>query len=99
MQEEREGGCARGELEREPLKWLEKNLPDAQRMAMLYPPFGTAEELRRELVGALIDRACLGEPLPADRAAFEARVQEARPRIALIGQELARTIAVVLPGS
>ena len=81
---------------REPLKWLEKNLPDAQRMAMLYLPFGTAEELRRELVGALIDRACLGEPLPADRAAFEARVQEARPRIALIGQELARTIAVVL---
>jgi ATP-dependent helicase HrpA len=59
-------------------------------------PFGTVEDLRRELVGAVLDRACLGEPLPAERAAFEARVAEARPRLALIGQELARTIGAVL---
>jgi ATP-dependent helicase HrpA len=81
---------------REPLKWLEKNLPDAQRLGILYMPFGTVEDLRRELVGAVLDRACLGEPLPAERAAFEARVAEARPRLALIGQELARTIGAVL---
>ena len=59
-------------------------------------PFGTAEDLRRELVAAVLDRACLGDPLPADRAGFEARVAEARPRLALIGQELARTLATVL---
>jgi ATP-dependent helicase HrpA len=81
---------------REPLKWLEKNLPDAQRLAMLYMPFGTAEDLRRELVAAVLERACLGEPLPTDRTGFEVRVAEARPRLALIGQELARTLAVLL---
>jgi ATP-dependent helicase HrpA len=81
---------------REPLKWLEKNLPDAQRLAMLFMPFGTAEDLRRELVAAVLERACLAEPLPADRAAFEARAAEARPRLALIGQELARTLATLL---
>jgi ATP-dependent helicase HrpA len=81
---------------REPLKWLEKNLPDAQRLAMLYMPFGTAEDLKRELVAAVIERACLADPLPADRAAFEARVAEARPRLALVGQELARTLGTLL---
>jgi ATP-dependent helicase HrpA len=81
---------------REPLKWLEKNLPDGQRLAMLYMPFGTAEDLRRDLVAAVLDRAALGEPLPADRDAFESRAAEARPRLALIGQELARTLAVLL---
>ena len=81
---------------REPLKWFEKNVPDAQRLGILYLPFGTAEDLRRELVAALLDRACLGEPLPADRESFEARVADARPRLALIGQELARTLATVL---
>ncbi len=81
---------------REPLKWLEKNLPDAQRLAVQFMPFGTAEDLRRELVAAVLERACLGDPLPADRPAFEARVVDARPRLALIGQELARTIAVIL---
>ncbi|HYF59602.1 MAG TPA: DUF3418 domain-containing protein [Burkholderiaceae bacterium] len=81
---------------REPLRFFERNLPDGQRLAIAYMPFGTAEDLKRELVAALLDRACLGEPLPADRAAFEARVAEARPRVTLIGQELARTLAAIL---
>jgi len=81
---------------REPLKWLEKNLPDAQRLTMLFLPFGTAEDLRRDLVTAVIERACLAAPPPADREAFERRVAEARPRLALIGQELARTLGTVL---
>jgi ATP-dependent helicase HrpA len=63
---------------------------------MLYMPFGTAEDLKRELVAAVIERACLADPLPADRAAFEARVAEARPRLALVGQELARTLGTLL---
>jgi len=81
---------------REPLKWLEKNLPDAQRLTMLFMPFGTADDLRRELVAAVLDRACLADPLPTERTAFELRAAEARPRLALIGQELARTLAAVL---
>jgi ATP-dependent helicase HrpA len=81
---------------REPLRWLEKNLPDAQRLEMLHVPFGTAEELRRELVAAVLERTCLGEPLPADAGTFAARVADARPRIALVGQELARTLAAIL---
>jgi ATP-dependent helicase HrpA len=81
---------------REPLKALERSLPDPQRLAMLYLPFGTAEALRAELAAAVLERACLGEPLPDSPEAFAARVAEARPRLVLIGQELARTLLALL---
>jgi ATP-dependent helicase HrpA len=81
---------------REPLKALDKGLPEAQRLAIPFMPFGTVEDLRRDLVAAVLDRAALVPPLPADRAAFEARVAEARPRIGLIGQELVRTVGAIL---
>jgi ATP-dependent helicase HrpA len=63
---------------REPLRFFERNLPDAQRLAMLYLPCGSGDDLRRELVAALLERACLGDPLPRNREAFEARVGHAR---------------------
>ena len=49
---------------REPLRFFERNLPEARRLELAYAPFGGADELRRELIGVLIDRACLTEPLP-----------------------------------
>ena len=81
---------------REPLKFYDRNVPEFQRLSMLYMPLGTADELKRDLVDALIDRACLGDPWPADRGAFEERVLQARPRVTLVGNELARTVAVIL---
>jgi ATP-dependent helicase HrpA len=52
--------------------------------------------LRRELVSALIERACLADPWPVDATGFMDRVAEARPRLSLIGQELARCIGEIL---
>ena len=81
---------------REPLKFFDRNVPEFQRLSMLFMPLGTADELKRDLVDALIDRACLGDPWPTDRAAFEARVAQARPRVTLVGNELARTVGAIL---
>ena len=81
---------------REPLKHLQKSVPDFTRLAVAYMPFGTAEELRRELVEATVERACMAGELPRDAATFEARVAQARPRLNLIGQELARAVGIVL---
>ena len=44
----------------------------------------------------MLNRACLQEPLPASAEAFRTRLEEARPRLSLIGQELARTVAEIL---
>ncbi|WP_395702572.1 ATP-dependent RNA helicase HrpA, partial [Aquabacterium sp.] len=81
---------------KEPLKYLEKNIPDLQRMAVAYMALGTAEELRQQVVDVAIDRAFLAEPMPADAAAFGRRVDEGRARLNLIAQEVARQAGVVL---
>jgi len=81
---------------KEPLKFFTKNIPGFQRMSLLYAAFGGADELRDELVAAVVERSCLGDPLPTDAQAFAARVADARTRINLVGQELARTLAEVL---
>ena len=80
----------------EQLRYLEKNLPDMTRMAMQFMALGTADELRDQIVGLAVERACLVDPLPVDAASFEARKTEARARIVLLANETARTVATVL---
>jgi ATP-dependent helicase HrpA len=81
---------------RDALKYLEKNLPDLQKMAIAYLPLGSAEELREQIVEVALERAFLADPLPADAAAFARRVDEGRGRLTLIANEVARLAASVL---
>jgi ATP-dependent helicase HrpA len=81
---------------REPLKYLEKNIPDLQKMAALYLPLGTLEELRAQVVEVALDRAFLAEPLPTDAPGFRRRIDEGRARLNLIAAEVARHAATVL---
>ncbi|MEO5735238.1 MAG: ATP-dependent RNA helicase HrpA [Rubrivivax sp.] len=81
---------------KEPLKYLDKNLPGLQAMAGAYLSLGTMEELRSQIVDLALDRAFLVDPLPADAASFERRLAEGRARLNLIAQEVARQAGVVL---
>ncbi len=81
---------------KEPLKYLEKNIPDLQKMAMAYMTLGTMEELREQIIDVALDRAYLHDPLPANAAAFKARIEEGRTRLNLIAQEVARLAGTVL---
>ncbi|WP_281915359.1 ATP-dependent RNA helicase HrpA [Caldimonas thermodepolymerans] len=81
---------------KEPLKYLEKNIPDLQKMAVAYMSLGTADELREQIVELALDRAFLQEPLPADEASFKARIDEGRTRLNLIAQEIARLAGAIL---
>jgi ATP-dependent helicase HrpA len=81
---------------KEPLKYLEKNIPDLQRMAAQFMALGTLEELRDQIVAVAMDRAFLTEPLPADAQAFAARLEAGRARLNLIAQEVARAVSAVL---
>ena len=79
------------------LKYLEKNIPDLQKMAVAYMQLdGTQEELRQHLIDVALDRAFLLEPLPQNASAFEQRLDEGRARLTLIAQEVARLAALVL---
>ena len=78
------------------LKYLEKNIPDLQKMAVAYIPLGTAEELRTQIIDVALDRAFLQDPLPTDEFAFKKRVDEGRGRLTLIANEVARLAGVIL---
>ena len=78
------------------LKYLEKNIPDLQKMAVAYMPLGTQEALRQQILDVAMDRAFLLDPLPTDAAQFERRVQEGRARLTLIANEVARLAGTIL---
>ena len=90
---------------RDALKYLEKNIPDLQKMAVAYllvgrtadgTGGGSADELRDQIVEVALDRAFLGAPLPTNAAEFAQRVEAGRSRLTLIASEVARSAAVVL---
>ena len=88
-------------LLKEQVKYLEKNLPDAQRLGMLFmapnSPFcGTQQELQQQILATTFERCCLNDPLPINEAEFAARGREAKNRLQLIAQELARLVGSVL---
>jgi ATP-dependent helicase HrpA len=88
-------------LLKEQVKYLEKNLPDVQRLGMLFmapnSPFsGTQQELQQQILATTFERCCLNDPLPASEAEFTARGREAKNRLLLVAQEIARLVGNIL---
>jgi ATP-dependent helicase HrpA len=78
------------------LKYLEKNIPDLQKMAVAFMPLGTQEELRDQIIEVALERAFMQDPLPADEPGFKQRLEEGRGRLTLIANEVARLAATIL---
>ena len=83
-------------LLKEQVKYMEKNLPDAQKLGMLYMPLGTPQELQQQILAMTFERCCLNEPLPTNETEFTARGKEAKNRLLLIAQEIARLTFSIL---
>ena len=81
---------------RDALKYLDKNIPDLQAMAVTYMSLGTQDELRQHIIDLALERAFMAEPLPADADSFAQRVQEGRTRLTLIANEVARLAGTIL---
>ncbi len=90
---------------RDAVKYLEKNLPDLQKMATAFMLVGrasdnsgggTLEELREQIMEVALDRAFLLEPLPTNEVEFKKRVDDGRGRLTLIASEVARLAASIL---
>ena len=81
---------------KEQARYVEKSLPGFHAMAMQFAALGGADELRAQLLAAAFDRACMHDPLPRTRAEFERRRDEARSRVTLLAQEIARLAGTIL---
>ncbi len=81
---------------KEQVKYLEKNLPGLQAMAMQWLPFGSQQDLQRQILAVTFDRCCLNEPWPESEKDFAARCKEAKARLNLVAQEIARLVGAVL---
>ena len=79
---------------REQVKFVEKSLP--RDLGLLFMPWGTEAEMKAQIVAATLERTCMLEPLPTDAEAFAWRKEEARARISLVAQEVARLIGAIL---
>ena len=78
------------------VKFLEKNLPDELKLGVLYMPLGTWEELRGQLIDAAIYQACLHEVWPQTAEQFKAAREQAKERVGLLAQEMARLVVEIL---
>jgi ATP-dependent helicase HrpA len=78
------------------LKYLEKNIPDLQKMAVAYMPLGGQDELRQQIIDLALERAFLLDPLPTDEPGFKQRLEEGRGRLTLIANEVARLCGQIL---
>ena len=88
---------------KEQLKFLQKNLASLQMVQVrastisaLASAMPTFEDLREQIVDAAIDRTCMIAPLPLNRTEFLQRTDEARGRVSLIAQEIARLITQIV---
>ena len=81
---------------KEQARYIEKSLPGLQAMALPFAAFGDSAELKEQLLAAAFDRACMQEPWPRSRAEFERRRDEARSRVTLLAQEIARLAGTIL---
>jgi ATP-dependent helicase HrpA len=77
------------------VKFLEKNL-GLQAMAMQFLSFGSVQDLRRQILAVTFDRCCMNEPWPTNETEFTARCKEAKNRLTLVAQEIARLIGEIL---
>jgi ATP-dependent helicase HrpA len=68
----------------------------ASTVAALASALPSFEELKDQVLTAAVDRVCLADPWPTDNASFAARKLEARGKLNLIAQEVARLVTTIV---
>jgi ATP-dependent helicase HrpA len=76
---------------------LERTLTPSKPLALAYLAYGSGDQLRESLLRASIDRAVWADEAPIrDRKAFDARLQQVRARLQIVGQEYLRLAEEIL---
>jgi ATP-dependent helicase HrpA len=76
---------------KEQLKFVEKSLP--RELGMQFMAFGTEAGLKEQIAAVALDRTCFSNDGPTE---FAARVAQAKGRVVLVAQEVARQVGAIL---
>lgn len=75
-------------------RYLRRNLPDFERIALLFSGIGTADTLREDLIRAIVDRAFLDETtMVREQAVFEKILERGRSRLMEVAGEVCAAVA------
>ncbi len=78
-------------------KQLARDLPHFQRMTLHYVGLGAQEALREDVLNTILDRTFLiDQPLPRDRAAFDALLERGKSRLAAARVEVCEVADAIL---
>jgi len=77
---------------RDTLKALQKQLPGARELGLLFMQIGRPEDLVQQILDFAIERSCMFEPLPVNATQFKERLSAGKPKLALIAGEIARHV-------
>jgi len=82
---------------RDKIKYLRQNLPALQTMSLHFLKVGSQEELREDLLSAIVDRAFLGDaPLPRTAAAFNECLEQGKQRLLPVANEYGELVRQIL---
>ncbi len=82
---------------RDELEYQLRVIPDLRAMVLHYAPLGSADELKRALADAVVDRAMLAGRAPVrTRGAFDARLQKGWDRLGPAMRETGALVAEIL---
>ncbi len=76
---------------KEQLKFAEKSLP--RELSLQFLPFGGEQALKEQIAAVALDRTCLAGDGAVD---FDTRVAQAKGRVVLVAQEVARLVGAIL---
>jgi len=82
---------------KEQVRSLERLFTPSKNLALAYLAYGTADQFSESLVRASVDRSVWADEAPIrDRKAFDARLQQVRARLQIVGQEYLRLAEEIL---
>ncbi len=82
---------------RDQVRYLQQRLPKLDRMALQYRPLGNSDQLKQDLLAAIVDRVFLSvAELPRDADVFAAILEQGRAELVPEGERFARRMARVL---
>jgi ATP-dependent helicase HrpA len=95
-QEALRGGLRRLFLLSLPTKKLLKQMPINNKLCLQYMKIGHCEQLKKEMLTAIVDSIFLVEPLPTKAAEFKQRLSNGKGKIVVVADDYARQLASVL---